>query len=962
MDPSDSANQTENGQDQVDSDFIHASNLSPFPINNFSSCLDWSDDGQAFVITRFNIYILTPILGYSINPDHTNTSTQSLSALTPNHSQSSHTDLKSQNALNDSNKAAHKSSNQQIPLFNTIIEVEKQVGVNWGSHSNDMSIIGLPCDDRYWRAASWSPSGLSELGSSLIATLTTNYDVFIFVPDQNYLNGLWKMKQTMNLSEELLRVFFESYSSFVNLDESQVDVAPETDWSQSAQANFKRTRFTSCVLRAQATSIAWSPAYLNLYRQLHFTELEAFHDVDFSLLAIGHRRGDISLWRHTFNGNMELVFFNAICPNGQTVNVLRWSDWTLECLEDSMTPTKYQLSAYLAIATSKGVVYIIKVYRPFERAAFGVSPVNRIEIEIKGVYKDELNQSTISHLRWISSSGNLPPTLLFSRLGEVVLLKVPLQPHSDVDLAFTMQTVELPELRLFNDRFCWADCSSWAVCTGINATPADSPGVTWIVVTLANGLLYALKQLEPDFHCAHARLELDLEHSIQLSLDFRAKFRLIGASLPTPQNSRVTKQCVMKTYGSYVLSALEPAWFGRRTSFNDKSISFWNGCIMSWLYETDNPNKFRYKPENQQTLYFAMAYFNPAGKVQTAPQSRTMILLSILEEHIEILTGLLERPCPCIRTSPTMKLFNIFHALHALFSNPESYRSLIDLIVPYLNKLIHLLEVESLQDSAPSNNIISVAELMQITEQLAPHSISGLIGERSPSSTLSSSLIGELFDNEYLDRLRLKSNMCRFLLNKVDKVNFKEVRSELISIQVNISRLIHSEILRIITRFFHNHQSRLSDDEKEVSERYHYATRVINQYPEPTLEQLLEPDEVDHKLLDQDRLQNTYLGQSIESCPACQQQVTFDDLRLGVCELGHVWDRCSVTFQILATIKLRVCVGCGRKALRSSHQTEDSKTLENNHEGNATKNFMIEILLNCARCCLHCGCRWKYSS
>jgi hypothetical protein len=30
---------------------------------------------------------------------------------------------------------------------------------------------------------------------------------------------------------------------------------------------------------------------------LHAKQLDTMHDVDFSLLAIGHRRGDVSLWR-----------------------------------------------------------------------------------------------------------------------------------------------------------------------------------------------------------------------------------------------------------------------------------------------------------------------------------------------------------------------------------------------------------------------------------------------------------------------------------------------------------------------------------------------------------------------------------------------------------------------------------------------------------------------------------------
>jgi hypothetical protein len=93
-------------------------------------------------------------------------------------------------------------------------------------------------------------------------------------------------------------------------------------------------------------------------------------------------------------------------------------------------------------------------------------------------------------------------------------------------------------------------------------------------------------------------------------------------------------------------------------------------------------------------------------------------------------------------------------------------------------------------------------------------------------------------------------------------------------------------------------------NERPVFNRYQCATTAIDRFPEPTIEQLLEPDEIDHKLLDQDRLSlapDDSLGNAnhlmslggeedkVEQCPACLQPVCFDSLRFAICRVGHVW-------------------------------------------------------------------------
>lgn len=289
----------------------------------------------------------------------------------------------------------------------TIIEIDKQLGVNWSAHSNDLSIITPPNDDRFWRSACWSPSGLSSLGSCLICGLSTTCDVFVFTPIRNFQTGLWEMISPINLSEELLRFVFQSYSSIIGATEP-LDVTPETRWDESQEAGDKRRRFTAGVLRTQATCLAWSPAYLHPTDQT-LDSVPDLYDVDFSLLAVGHRRGDLSFWRRTPAGAMEFVSFDPICPSGLTINLLSWSDWTLNPHHEAASHRpieEYQLSAYLAVANSKGVVYVLKVTQPFRRSGARDAPAHQIQIGTQGIYQDALNQSTITCFKWISSSGD----------------------------------------------------------------------------------------------------------------------------------------------------------------------------------------------------------------------------------------------------------------------------------------------------------------------------------------------------------------------------------------------------------------------------------------------------------------------------------------------------------------------------------------------------------------------------
>ncbi|KAA1105196.1 hypothetical protein PGTUg99_010686 [Puccinia graminis f. sp. tritici] len=990
----------------TDSSYGHADILQTLPIDSSPSCLEWSNDGQAFAVTKANIYLLTPILGYLVSPEDRHTHTQAQPTENGSHSQDAPSTPSRSNPSGIQESIADSTTKSaggqpKIPFFTTIIEINKQLGVNWSTHSNDISTITPPNDDRFWRAATWSPSGLSALGSCLLAGLSTTCDVFVYSPCQNYQAGLWAIKETLNLSEELLTIFYDFYPSIIGHQEDptkSIDVSPETAWDISEEGEEKRSRFTAGVLRTQATCIAWSPAYSHSNCDTPvLNQHDDLYDVDFSLLAVGHRRGDLSLWRHTSKGHMELESFNPICSDGRTLNLLSWSDWKLSARRrvDDTSAQQYQLTAHLAVANSKGVVYLMQVCRPFERPTKPVSPISRMEIQIIGIYQDPLNQSSITYFKWLPPSGNTLSRLIISRLGEIVL--VPLsststEGQSDSQSGLFLgptQVIQLPVLQPHDDRLCWADCNSWATCSGMSIIPTSLPGITQIIAMLSNGLIFVLREsLDPNPSSSSSAmanpLELDLAHSVQLSLDFRAKFRAIGYSAhPPPNSTPITKQNVMSVYGSHVLSGLQHVSGDHQQLHSIDPISLLSSCIMSWLYEIDAPNKFRYKPENHQILQFCLAYFNPVGSVQ-----RRVQLLGMLENQITaILPAMLSKSASSILVSPSSKLLNIFNILHSIFSDPGSRESpSFDLLNSTLSNLVDLLPLgtETAYFALPDHQPILNYD------------------GGTTSMALKSQLINQLFYNLNLDHLRLKVNLCNFLLGRADKAKFPSLRSRLVEAKVSLSRVIHRLVLQTIAQFFLRHVGQLSSDERPVFNRYQCATKAIDRFPEPTIEQLLEPDEVDHKLLDQDRLSSapddslgngnpliSFGGEEneVEQCPACLQSVCFDSLRFAICRVGHVWDRCSVTFQILSTIKVRICTGCGRKSMvkgggedqttsrppEASQEGAQMETGDHQHPSTSTqqedadvgrlgKPSLVQVLLDSSICCWHCGGRWRLSS
>lgn len=134
------------------------------------NCLQWSSDGQLCFVTKTAIYILTP--DHGINFDNTSVIKSSL------------------------NKESREDS-QALGWFRTIIQFDKSEGIRWPDHSQAWGAASLGSIDLSPSSVAISPSGLSSDGGCVLAMLSSNMDLTLWVAGKNYLKGEWPKVYTV---------------------------------------------------------------------------------------------------------------------------------------------------------------------------------------------------------------------------------------------------------------------------------------------------------------------------------------------------------------------------------------------------------------------------------------------------------------------------------------------------------------------------------------------------------------------------------------------------------------------------------------------------------------------------------------------------------------------------------------------------------------------------------------------
>lgn len=137
----------------------------------------------------------------------------------------------------------------------------------------------------------------------------------------------------------------------------------------------------------------------------------------------------------------------------------------------------------------------------------------------------------------------------------------------------------------------------------------------------------------------------------------------------------------------------------------------------------------------------------------------------------------------------------------------------------------------------------------------------------------------------------------------------------------------------------------------------------------------------DEPILPPDALSTAFEG--TETCPACKAAISFANIRKAACSNGHQWgafrnlslsrppprglqkltslilddgtERCSITLAVVASVQVRTCTSCERKALI---KLVPEPTSGSGGEGAGNSVEVINGILKTTTCCLYCGGRW----
>ncbi|KAH7882278.1 transcription factor IIIC subunit delta N-term-domain-containing protein, partial [Phlebopus sp. FC_14] len=162
-------------------------------------CLQWSEEGQLCLVTKYAVHILTPDHGVNFN--------------TP-------ADIKS--------PIGDEQSDKPLGWYRTMIETTRGQTHTWPNLSQGWGSLSLGSLDLSIRAVACSPRGLTSRGRCVFAVLNSNMEVSLWAAAKNHLKGEW-----LNI-QDVTAYLLNLPASIGKLDEG--------------------TR----VLRTQTTSIAWS--------------------------------------------------------------------------------------------------------------------------------------------------------------------------------------------------------------------------------------------------------------------------------------------------------------------------------------------------------------------------------------------------------------------------------------------------------------------------------------------------------------------------------------------------------------------------------------------------------------------------------------------------------------------------------------------------------------------------------
>ncbi|KAF9244208.1 transcription factor IIIC subunit delta N-term-domain-containing protein [Melanogaster broomeanus] len=129
-------------------------------------CLQWSEDGQLCLVTKYAVHIMTPDPGVNF---------------------STRADIKT--------PISDEQSDRPLGWYRTMIECTRGQTHSWPAISQGWGALSLGSLDVSVRAVACSPSGLTSRGRCVLAVLNSNMEVSLWVASKNHLKGEWSTIQ-----------------------------------------------------------------------------------------------------------------------------------------------------------------------------------------------------------------------------------------------------------------------------------------------------------------------------------------------------------------------------------------------------------------------------------------------------------------------------------------------------------------------------------------------------------------------------------------------------------------------------------------------------------------------------------------------------------------------------------------------------------------------------------------------
>ncbi|GJN90124.1 hypothetical protein Rhopal_003123-T1 [Rhodotorula paludigena] len=201
---------------------VGSSNVPYSPASPSPSALVRSADGQVAAVARGEIHIWTPAVGLA---DKGAAGPSAIAAPTAG------------TKGGEDAVGKGKERERDYTLLRTSIAVEKKNTVKWGEWVDEYDINVPGIVEPLWRSAAFSPSGLSKIGTCILATITNNGEALLFEPEKDAAKGEWN--EMADLTSQLIRDIVRSQAG------------------HAEQTREMRREMVGDLLRCQTSAIAW---------------------------------------------------------------------------------------------------------------------------------------------------------------------------------------------------------------------------------------------------------------------------------------------------------------------------------------------------------------------------------------------------------------------------------------------------------------------------------------------------------------------------------------------------------------------------------------------------------------------------------------------------------------------------------------------------------------------------------